>query len=265
MSASPFVLPHPPLRALQSLVRETNAPPLLRRGAVPGGGDVQPASHGVDGRAALHPARLLLVGDDSGVGRAATASQPSLSALLARRFPHVTIVNTCRKGLCVADAAQALARGAPGRQRFDLALVLLGGSDVVQATPPHQLIEAASALLHELQWHAAHIVWLGSGSAGHSPFLLPPMGWWANRSRRRTVRALAQAARAQGVTFIDFCPPRDAPWQVSARNALARDGARRDCASPLECLTVLEQRVPLQAWLSGPGRSAFLPNRPIQE
>jgi hypothetical protein len=264
MSASPFVLPQPPLRALQSLVGEANAPPLLRRGAVPNGGDAQPPLQGVDGRAAL-PTRLLLVGDDSGIGRAATASQPSLSALLARRFPHVTIVNTCRKGLCVADVAQALARGAPGRQRFDLALVLLGSSDVVQGTPPHQLAEAASALLHELQWHAAHTVWLGSGSAGLSPFLLPPMGWWANRSRRRTVRALAQAARAQGVTFIDFCPPRDAPWQVSARSALARDGARRDRASPLECLTVLEQRVPLQAWLSGPGRSAFLPTRPIQE
>jgi hypothetical protein len=269
MSASPFVLPEPPLRALQSFVGHDNAPPPLRRGAVPSGADVQPPLHGVDGRAALQPTRLLLVGDDSGVGRVARASQPSLSALLARRFPHVTIVNTCRKGLCVADAAQALARGAPGRQRFDLALVLLGSSDVVQGTPPHQLAEAASALLHELQWHAAHIVWLGSGSAGHSPFLLPPMRWWANRSRRGTMRALAQAARAQGVTFIDFCPPRDAPWQVAARSAFARDGTRRDraspLASPLECLTVLEQRVPLQAWLSGPGRSALLPNRPIQE
>jgi hypothetical protein len=261
MSASPFVLPQPPLRELQSLVDHDNAPPLLRRETVSSGADVPQPLHGVDGRAALQPNRLLLVGDDSGVGRTSTASQTSLSALLARRFPHVAIVNTCRKGLCVADVAQALARGAPGRQRFDLALVLLGGNDVVRRTPPRELSEAATALLHELQWHAAHTVWLGSGSAGPSPLPLPLLGWWASRSRRRTVRALAQAARAQGVTFIDFCPARDAHWQIRARSAL-RDGDR---TNPVECLTVLEQRVPLQAWLSGPGRSAFPPNRPIQE
>jgi hypothetical protein len=264
MSASPLVLPEPPLRALQSLLGPDNAPPPAQRRAVPGGGAVQPALRGVDDRAALQRARLLLVGDDSGVGRTAAAPQSSLPALLARRFPDVAIVNTCRKGLCVADAAQALARGAPGRQRFDLALVLLGGNDVVQMTPPRELSEAATALLHELQWHAAHIVWLSS-SAGHSPFALPLMDWWASRSRRPTMRALAQAARAQGVTFIDFCPPRDAPWQVCTRSDFMRDGARRDHTSPVECLTVLEQRVPLQAWLSGPGRSAFHPTRPIQE
>jgi lysophospholipase L1-like esterase len=203
-----------------------------------------------------HRARVLLVGDSTGVGVGAGAPEQSLPGLLARRFPGVAIVNTCRNGARVADVAAALARGAPGAQRFDVALVLLGGNDVVHLTPQRELEQAAAAVLHELHWHARRIVWLGSANIGHAPIMLPPLSWWARRRCRRTMSALAQVARAHGVTFIDFCEPRlDARFAGAPGTTFARDGLHPSSTSYLECFHVLEQRVPLHAWLSGTTRS----------
>jgi lysophospholipase L1-like esterase len=203
-----------------------------------------------------HHARVLLVGDSTGVGVGAAAPEHSLPGLLARRYPGVAIVNTCRNGARVGDVAAALARGAPGTQRFDVALVLLGGNDVVHLTPLRELEQAAAALLHELHWHARHIVWLGSANIGHAPIMLPPLSWWAGRRCRRTMGALARVARAHGVTFIDFCEPRlDARFAGAPGTTFAHDGLHPSSTSYLECFNVLEQRVPLHAWLSGTGRS----------
>jgi hypothetical protein len=85
--------------------------------------------------------------------------------------------------------------------------------------------------------------------------MLPPLSWWAGRRCRRTMSALARVARAQGVTFIDFCQPRlDERFAGAPGTYFARDGLHPSSTSYLECFNVLEQRVPLHAWLSGSGR-----------
>jgi hypothetical protein len=203
--------------------------------------------------AAPRRTRVLLVGDRSSLDTGDTAAEPSLPGLLRRRYPGVAIVDTCRTGACVADVAQALARGAPGANAFDVALVLLGSNDVVQLTPRRQLVDAAAALLQELHWHARHIVWLGSADAGPAAQTMPPLGWWAGRHRRATMRALAHVARTRGVTFIDYGPTRRDPRSAgSLRTSTSRGGLRPAIPGCLESFNVLEQRVPLHAWLSDP-------------
>ena len=61
-------------------------------------------------------------------------------------------------------------------------------------------------------------------------------------------------------SIVSQSPPLAERWHGTARS-----GPLAGRASPVECFTALEQRVPLQAWLSGPGRGASQPNRPIQE
>jgi lysophospholipase L1-like esterase len=265
MSALRPALP-PPLRLLAPLAAGWGAAQvLLLRRALFNASELREQARPFEVHPSPHRARVLLVGDSTGVGVGAAAPEQSLPGLLAQRYPGVAIVNTCRNGARVGDVAAALARGEPGTQRFDLALVLLGGNDVVHLTPQRELEQAAAALLHELHWHARHIVWLGSANIGNAPVMLPPLSWWAGRRCRRTMSALAQVARAHGVTFIDFCQPRlDQRFAGAPRTYFARDGLHPSSNSYLECFNVLEQRVPLHAWLSGTSR-AQAPTTPPKE
>jgi CBS domain-containing protein/lysophospholipase L1-like esterase len=213
--------------------------------------------------------RVLLLGDSTGVGVGAVQPQHSLPGFLHQAFPHAHIVNRCRNGARVADALhqarQACARG----ERFDVALILVGGNDVLKLTPHARLEHDARALLRTLRACTTHIAWLGSADIGGAPVLLPPLNWLASWHTARTMRHLADSAAGQGVPFIDFS--RDRRFARDTGTYFAADGIHPSSASYRLCFEELCRRVPLAHWLGGVNtRSRAMPtvseimSRPVQ-
>ncbi|HEX2542635.1 MAG TPA: GDSL-type esterase/lipase family protein [Caldimonas sp.] len=149
--------------------------------------------------------RILVLGDSTGVGIGASRPEESIAGLLAAEVADADIVNVSRSGARVADAL-AQARGCRERElRFDLALLHVGGNDVIRATPPAQLLADGRLLLAELAAIAGQTVWLGPPDVGHVPLFPPPLSWLLRRRTRRAAAAFAACAAAQeGATFVDF-------------------------------------------------------------
>ncbi len=148
--------------------------------------------------------RVLVLGDSTGVGVGADRPEESIAGLLARDFPAADIVNVSRSGARVADAlAQARACRRAGRH-FDVALLHVGGNDVLHATPMKTLAANIELLLAELADVASRTVWLGPPNIGVVPLFPPPFSWvFAARSRAATA-LFARSALAHGVAFLDF-------------------------------------------------------------
>jgi lysophospholipase L1-like esterase len=195
--------------------------------------------------------RVLLLGDSTGVGVGADDPRQSLPGLLHRRFPHVHVVNRCHNGARVADAvaqARRLRRPVEHTGRFDLALVLVGGNDVLRLTSHAALRRDARTLLTELRGLTRHTVWLGSADIGVSPVLKAPLNWLVSWRTTCTMRELAKVAAAEQVPFIDFS--RDGRFAGNTGIYFAADGLHPSSASYRACFEVLQQQVPLAQWLA---------------
>ena len=191
-------------------------------------------------------ARVLVVGDSTAVGVGAGCAEDSLPGLLACEFPGVQVVNVAVTGARLADAvAQADAVAARG-ERFDLALLLVGGNDVFRHTAPRAMREQSRALLARLASLAHRTVWLGSANIGGAPVFAPPLSWWFAWRTRRAAALFAREARRAGALFIDFAGERCG--EVFARDTdtwFAADGVHPSAASYRHCFEVLKQRAAL--------------------
>ncbi len=203
----------------------------------------------------VHPprcnARVLVLGDSTGVGVGADQPEHSLCGLLATEFPGVQIVNRCANGARLADALAQLAPLVAAGERFDLALVFVGGNDVLKLTPGHRLAQQARRLLGGLQTVARRTVWLGSANIGSAPVFVPPLSWLLGWQTARTMRMLAREAQAAGAEFIDFV--HHSGGEMFARDTatyFARDGVHPSNASYRHCFEVLKRRAPLVALLA---------------
>jgi lysophospholipase L1-like esterase len=200
----------------------------------------------------VHPprgrARVLLLGDSTGVGVGALRAQDSLCGLLATAYPEVEIVNQCRSGARLVDTHAQLALLAAAGERFDLALLLVGGNDVVRLTPHFLLASQARTLLGRLRGVARRTVWMGCADLGAAPLFAPPLSWWMSWQTARTARVLANEARRFGVDFIDF-RTESAVFASDTGTYFADDGLHPSGACYRHCFDVLQRRTPLAAIL----------------
>jgi lysophospholipase L1-like esterase len=148
--------------------------------------------------------RVLVLGDSTGVGVGANRPEESIAGLLAEDFPFADIVNVSRSGARVADAL-AQARGCRrSGQRFDVALLHIGGNDVLRATPMKKLAEDCELLLAELAGLADRTIWLGPPNIGIVPLFPPPFSWVLAARSRAAAALFARSAAAHDIAFLDF-------------------------------------------------------------
>jgi lysophospholipase L1-like esterase len=183
------------------------------------------ASQRYERRQAASAHAILVLGDSTGVGVGAQRPEDSIAGRLALDFPDSDIVNISCSGARVAEAlAQARQCVAEGRH-FDVAVLHLGGNDVVKGTDIDELAAACEALMVELGNVARRTVWLGPPNIGLAPLFPLPYAWlMASRSRAATSVFAASAAR-HDVAYIDFSTPEHGDRLRSAKKLhFAEDG-----------------------------------------
>lgn len=147
---------------------------------------------------------VLILGDSTGVGVGARCPEESIAGLLAADFPDADIVNISVSGARVCDTV-ARARKFNGLERhFDVALLHVGGNDVVRNTPMESLSEACEELMVELPRLARRTVWLGPPNIGMAPLFPVPFSWVLAARSRAAAAIFAQSAARHGVAFVDF-------------------------------------------------------------
>ena len=183
------------------------------------------ASQPYERRQAASAHSILVLGDSTGVGVGAQRPEDSIAGRLALDFPDSDIVNISRSG---ARAAHALAQARPCRaagRHFDVAVLHLGGNDVVGGTDVAELAVTCEALMLELREVARHTVWLGPPNIGLAPLFPLPYAWLLSSRSRAATSVFAASAARHDVAYIDFSTPEHGDRLRSAKKLhFAADG-----------------------------------------
>lgn len=168
---------------------------------------------------------ILVLGDSTGVGVGAERPEDSIAGRLAADFPDSDIVNVSRCGARAADAlAQARQCAVEGRC-FDVAVLHLGGNDVVRGTAVAELATQCDELMIELKKVARHTVWLGPPNLGLAPLFPLPYAWLMSSRSRAATSVFAASAARHGVSYIDFSAPEHAErLRHDRKQHFAQDG-----------------------------------------
>jgi len=175
---------------------------------------------------------ILILGDSTGVGVGANLPEESIAGLLATDFPDANIVNISESGARVSHAFEQARRCLDLGLRFDVAVLHVGGNDIVEATPNDRLAADCDALLIELARVARRTVWLGPPNLGWAPLF--PVGYsWVMRERSKAAIAVfAKCARQHGAAFVDFSAPSHAThFGRRRREHFAADGFHPNSSS----------------------------------
>lgn len=175
--------------------------------------------------------RILVLGDSTGVGIGATRPEESIAGLLAAELPDADIVNASRSGARVADAVEQARECRRRELHFDVALLHVGGNDVMRSTPVAKLVADSRLLLAELAVVADQTVWLGPADVGSAPLFPPPFSWLFRMRSRRAAAAFAECATAQGAVFVDFASGEHASRFADRRLHFAVDGLHPSSAT----------------------------------
>ena len=252
-----------PLLALTSLLPlvlllRTTAQALILQRAVAQARAGLRGARGYEHRPPQSRARVLVLGDSTGVGIGAERPADSVAGLLAAEHPGAEVVNLCRAGARAADVLAQLERRAFDDRAFDLVLLHVGGNDVLRLTPQARLDATVERLLPELARIARRRIWLSSANVGLAPLFMAPFSWFYSARTRRVFARCADAAARHGVEFVNFYRPAgDCPFARDIETYYASDRLHPSSASYRYCWEVLKR----ECRLHGPLRRRRAPPR----
>ena len=199
-------------------------------------------------RLSAQGARVLVLGDSTGVGVGATLPEESIAGLLAEDYPHADIVNMAVSGTRVAGAIDQVRQCRNADLRFDLAVLHVGGNDVVTDTPLNQLAADCDTLLRDLGYLAVRTIWLGPPDLGLAPLFPRPYAWVMASRTRAASRVFSAAAARHNAVFVDFSAPAHAAYfRKPRRHHFAIDGFHPNSASYRYGYSIARQMIGLQA------------------
>jgi lysophospholipase L1-like esterase len=183
-------------------------------------------------RLSTRGATVLVLGDSTGVGVGATLPEESIAGLLAADYPEADIFNISVSGTRVAGAIAQVRACFRAGEHFDLALLHVGGNDVVADTPRRKLADDCDTLLQELGRLATRTVWIGPPDLGLAPLFPRPFAWLLSSRSRAVSRLFSAAASRHKVAFVDFSEPAHiAHLRKRRRRHFAMDGFHPNSAT----------------------------------
>lgn len=147
-------------------------------------------------------ARLLVVGDSTGVGTGASAPRYSVAGRIAADQPRLEVVNRAEDGARFADVIRQL-ESAPGA-RFDIVLIQAGGNDVIRFTGEDTLRAQIDDTLRLAGGKATTVIIMPSGNVGNAPFFFPPLSWTMTSRSRKLHQMVSASATATGAVYVNL-------------------------------------------------------------
>lgn len=158
----------------------------------------QPYSH--------HPVNavdsILLVGDSYCVGVGASQPENSFSGLLAQDHPNFDVTNLSKNGITTGGLVKYLLRKEEF-DRYNLAIVMVGGMDIINHTPLSRLELNLSSLISLLRYHCKHVILVIPGHTGLIPLYHWPLSGLLNSRARKVRRLFKRVAKEFGVVFFE--------------------------------------------------------------
>ncbi len=157
--------------------------------------------------------RIGIVGDSTGVGAGASATEYSLAALIGAKYPQAEVVNVAAISARTWQVIEQI-KQLPGH--FDLIFINVGGNDNVHFTTYSQLDSDIKHVLQLAVSKASHVLLTTPGNVGTVP-LLPWALRWIFTIRSRFIRRIfitAVDATNGDVQFVDLY--RDASYDPFA-------------------------------------------------
>jgi len=168
-------------------------------------------SEALQQRPANPTARLLIVGDSTGVGTGASSPQASVAGLIAGDHPRLWIDNRAQDGARFDDVVAQLA----GDARFDIVLVMAGGNDVIRLTDKEALRASIDRVVAGALDRADAVVLMPAGNVGNAPFFFPPFSWWMTQRSRSLHELIRDAARRHATIYVNlFKSPEEDPFVI---------------------------------------------------
>jgi lysophospholipase L1-like esterase len=201
-------------------------------------------------------ARLLVVGDSTGVGTGAETPAQSIAGRIGRDFPGALIENRAVNGALTAAIDKQIKSA--DRARYDAVLIQVGGNDALRFTSRGQLETAIRDAIREAGTRTARVALMSTGDLGDAPAIPWPLSHLF-RARAAMVRDLfAQVARELGCSYVDLWQPAGAPnpFKREPGRYYARDGLHPSGRGYAAWYAILREQVPLQEWLDASGRNA---------
>lgn len=172
-----------------------------------------------------HPiARLLIVGDSTGVGTGASTPEHSLAGWLAQMQPNLWLENRACDGAGFRDLPAQLDSGPADAPRFDLVLILAGANDVIRLRSLRDLRRDIERVLQRAGDLAPQVIVMPSGNVGNAPLFFTPLSWlmsWRARILHRQIRSAAARHRA---TYVNLFKSHSHDPFVQRPHLLSGDG-----------------------------------------
>ncbi|HWH81453.1 MAG TPA: GDSL-type esterase/lipase family protein [Burkholderiaceae bacterium] len=154
-----------------------------------------------------HGVSILVLGDSTGVGVGADLPEESIAGLIARDFPDANIVNISESGARVSNTFAQVQGCEEAAMRFDVAVLHVGGNDIVVGTPNDLLEADCDMLLSELARVARRTVWLGPPNLGSLPLFPLSYSWVMGARSKAAIAVFSRCADRHGAAFVDFSAP----------------------------------------------------------
>lgn len=152
-------------------------------------------------------ARILVVGDSTGVGTGASRPPDSIAGRLYRDFPHSEVVNRAHNGARVEDVTRQLDHD--DDRGFDIVLVQVGGNDILRFTDLNRLRGTIGDVLEEAGERGQHVIFISTGNVGLAPAFFPPLNWIYTERTRKVRAVFMEVAAHTGVEYVDLFKEKD--------------------------------------------------------
>lgn len=194
-------------------------------------------------------ARLLVVGDSTGVGTGADDPAQSIAGRIGRDFPAALIENRAVNGALTQAVDEQI--GSAERSRYDAVLIQVGGNDALRFTPRERLETAIRSAIDAARGRSPRVALMSTGDLGDAPAVPWPLSYLF-RARAAMVRDLfAEVARDLDCEYVDLWLPAGTPnpFKREPDRYYARDGLHPAGPGYGAWYSTLREQVPLGEWL----------------
>ncbi len=171
-------------------------------------------------------ARLLVLGDSTGVGTGARNAAASVAGRLAAAFPGLAVDNRAQDGATLPDVLRQL-DGAP---RADVVLVQAGGNDVIRLKDIAALRTTVTEIARRARALGDTVVLMPAGNVGNAPLFFPPLSWLMSERSRRLHALVREVATELRVLYVDLFREHDQDPFVRQPGLNADDGLHPSAA-----------------------------------